>query len=127
MSILSISFANKLTGFETFDFLKVLVSTKNWFRSDLGREEAEMDLLQRTLLADQIKPLEMRLDMTVEFHNDNCFKASAQLLLYSVGGHSLCNLQINTFYSLYMCYCFLKTLIAHGDPFYDTEVCILTS
>lgn len=95
--------------------------------SDLGTEEAEMDLLQRTLLADQIKPLEMRLDMTVEFHNDNYFKASAQLLLYSVGGNSLCKPHIDTLHSLYMGFCFLKTLIVHDDPFYDIEVCISTT
>lgn len=97
--------------------------------SDLGTEEAQMDLLQRTLLADQIKPLEMHLDMTVEFHNDNCFKASAQLLLYSVGGNSLCNPHIDTLHSLSMCYCFLKMLIVHDDPFFFfyIEVCILTT
>lgn len=82
-----------------------------------------MDLLQRTLLADQIKPLEMRLDMTAEFCNDNCFGASAKLLLFSVGGNSLCNPHINTLHLLYMCYCFLKMLIIHDDAFYDIQVC----
>jgi len=41
MSILSISFANKLTGFETFYFLKVLVSTnkldQEWSRKRRSR------------------------------------------------------------------------------------------
>lgn len=123
---MSISFANKLNGYETFDLLKVLAST-NKLDQDERTEEAEMDLLQRTLLADQIKPLEMRLDMTAVFRNDNCFRASAKLLLFSVGGNSLCNPHINTLHSLYMCYCSLKALIVHDDPFYGIQDCKSTT
>lgn len=118
--------ANKLTGYnDTFDLDKVLASANKQDRtSDLGTEGAEMDLLQRTLLADQIKPLEMHLDMNAEFHNDNCFRGSAKLLLFSVGGNSLCNPHINTSTK---CYCFSRTLIVHDDPLYDIQVYISTT
>lgn len=41
-----------------------------------------MDLVH---LAEQIKPSAIRLDMSAELHNDNCFRASAKLVLCSVG------------------------------------------
>lgn len=41
-----------------------------------------MDLVH---LAEQIKPSAIRLDMSVELHNDNCFRASAKLVFCRVG------------------------------------------